>query len=63
MTQTYLEDTVLGPKAGGLYRRQNIVTGLVAGLLFGFIGWLIGQVLLQGSNWGSDMTVTTTGLG
>ena len=62
-TEVYLENTVLGPKAGGLYRHQNFGTGLISGIVFGFIGWLIGQELLQGSNWGSDMTVTVTCVG
>ena len=63
ITEHYVEDTVLGPKAGGLYRRQNFFVALVTGILGGFIGWVIGQELLQGSNWGTDMTTTTTGVG
>ena len=55
-----LEDTVLGPKAGGLYRHQNIWTGLGAGIVFTLIGWLVSHALLQGSNWGSDMVTTVT---
>ncbi len=56
----YLEDTNLGPKAGGLYRRQNIFTGLAVGIISGFIGWLVSHALLQSSNWGTDMVVTVT---
>ncbi len=55
-----LEDTPLGPEAGGLYRRQNIWTGLGFGVFLGFVAWLISHALLQGSNWGSDMVVTVT---
>ena len=55
-----LEDTPLPPKAGGLYRRQNMWVGLVAGIVLAFIGWLISHALLQGSNWGTDMVVTVT---
>ena len=56
----FLEDTELGPKAGGLYRYQNFGTGVIAGILLGFIGWLISHALLEGSNWGTDMVVTVT---
>ncbi|MEI8050824.1 MAG: cbb3-type cytochrome c oxidase subunit I [Actinomycetes bacterium] len=59
-TAPLLEDTVLGPKAGGFYRRQNIGTGMAAGIIIGFLGWLISHAFLQGSNWGSDMVVTVT---
>ncbi len=55
-----LEDTPIGPKAGGLYRHQNILTGLGLGIVAGFLGWLISHALLQGSNWGTDMVVTVT---
>jgi len=55
-----LEDTPLGPKAGGLYRRQNALVGLIAGVVLAAIGWVISHALLQGSNWGSDMVVTVT---
>jgi cytochrome c oxidase subunit 1 len=55
-----LEDTPLGAKAGGLYRRQNVFTGIVAGLLFGLIGYFISHAALEGSNWGSDMVTTVT---
>jgi len=63
-TAPLLEDTVLGPKAGRLYRHQNIVTGLIGGVVLAFIFWLIGHATLQDNpNWGSDMVVTVTGLG
>jgi cytochrome c oxidase subunit 1 len=55
-----LEDTPLGPRAGGLYRHQSILTGLVVGIVAGGAGWAISHALLQGSNWGSDMVVTVT---
>ena len=55
-----MEDTPLGARAGGLYRHQNFVTGLVVGILGGFVGWLISHATLQGSNWGTDMVVTVT---
>ena len=58
-----LEDTPLGPKAGGLYRHQNIFTGLASGIILGFVGWLLSHQFLQGSNWGSDMVVTVTMVG
>ena len=58
-----LEDTDLGQGAGGLYRRQNIFTGLGLGILLGFIGWLVSHATLQGSNWGTDMVVTCTMVG
>jgi cytochrome c oxidase subunit 1 len=58
-----LEDTPLGKGAGGLYRRQNIFTGLGLGILFGFIGWWLSHMWLQGSNWGTDMVVTVTMVG
>ena len=58
-----LEDTPIGPKAGGLYRHQNALTGLVTGVVLGFIGWLVSHALLQGSNWGTDMVVTVTMVG
>jgi len=59
-TAPLLEDTKLGPKAGGLYRHQNLGTGLAAGIILAFVGWLIAHATLQGSNWGSDMVVTVT---
>ncbi len=55
-----LEDTQLGPKAGGFYRHQNIFTGLAGGIGLGFVGWLVSHATLQGSNWGTDMVVTVT---
>jgi cytochrome c oxidase subunit I len=55
-----LENTPLGTKAGGLYRRQNLFTGIAAGLLLALIGYLISHAALEGSNWGSDMVVTVT---
>jgi cytochrome c oxidase subunit 1 len=58
-----VEDTPLGPKAGGLYRLQNIFTGLGFGIFLGFIGWLLSHAFLQGSNWGTDMVVTVTMVG
>ena len=58
-----LEDTKLGPRAGGLYRHQNIFTGLGLGILLGFVGWVLSHQFLQGSNWGSDMVVTVTMVG
>ena len=60
VTAPLLEDTTLGPKAGGLYRHQNILTGLGTGIVLGFIGWVVSHALLQGSNWGTDMVVTVT---
>ncbi|MGO8873574.1 MAG: cbb3-type cytochrome c oxidase subunit I [Acidimicrobiales bacterium] len=57
---TLLEDTPIGPRAGGLYRHQNFVTGLGLGILLGFVGWLVSHALVQGSNWGTDMVVTVT---
>jgi cytochrome c oxidase subunit I len=60
MSTALLEDTQLGPKAGGLYRHQNFAVGLVAGIVSGFVGWVISHALLQGSNWGTDMVVTVT---
>jgi cytochrome c oxidase subunit 1 len=62
-TPVLLEDTPLGPKAGGLYRHQNFVTALVAGVVLGFVGWIVSHALLQGSNWGTDMVVTVTMVG
>ncbi len=58
-----LEDTPIGPRAGGLYRHQNVLTGLIAGVVLGFIGWVVSHALLQGSNWGTDMVVTVTMVG
>ena len=58
-----LEDTKLGPKAGGFYRRQNIWTGLGFGIFLGFVAWVVSHATIQGSNWGSDMVVTCTMLG
>ena len=58
-----LEDTPLSTAAGGLYRRQNALTGLIAGIVLGFIGWFVSHKLLQGSNFGSDMVVTVTMVG
>ena len=55
-----LEDTPIGPRAGGFYRHQNFGTGLAAGIVLGFIGWLVSHALVQGSNWGTDMVVTIT---
>jgi cytochrome c oxidase subunit 1 len=55
-----LEDTPIGPRAGGFYRHQNFGTGLAAGVGLGFIGWLVSHALVQGSNWGTDMVVTIT---
>lgn len=55
-----LEDTKLEPKAGGFYRHQNFLTGLIVGILSGFVGWVVSLALLQGSNFGSDMVVTVT---
>ena len=59
-TAPLLEDTKLGPKAGGLYRHQNMATGLLVGIALAAIGWFIAHATLQGSNWGSDMVVTVT---
>ena len=59
-TAPLLEDTKLGPKAGGLYRHQNFGVALVIGILSGFIGWVVSHALLQNSNWGTDMVVTVT---
>ena len=43
---------------------QNALTGLIGGLVLGFIGWLVvPRRLLQGSNWGTDMVVTVTMVG
>ena len=58
-----LEDTPISNVAGGLYRRQNALTGLVGGIVLGFIGWIVSHQVLQGSNWGSDMVVTVTMVG
>ena len=55
--------TPIGPTAGGLYRKQNVYTGLVAGVLLGFIGWLVSHAVLADSNWGTDMIVTVTMVG
>jgi cytochrome c oxidase subunit 1 len=55
-----LEDTPITTAAGGLYRRQNALTGLIAGVVLGFIGWIVSHQFLQGSNFGSDMVVTVT---
>ncbi len=59
-TPILLEDTPLGPRAGGFYRRQNIWTGLAMGIVAGFVAYLISHSLLEGSNWGSDMVTTVT---
>src|SRR6202789_1207210 len=58
-----LEDTQISPSAGGFYRRQNVYTGIVAGVLLAFIAWLLTNWLLEGSNWGTDMVVTVTMIG
>ncbi len=58
-----IEDTPISPAAGGLYRRQNALTGLIAGIVLGFVGWIVSHQVLQGSNWGSDMVVTVTMVG
>jgi cytochrome c oxidase subunit 1 len=58
-----LEDTPLTKAAGGLYRHQNALTGLIGGIVLGFIGWFVAHQTLQGSNWGSDMVVTVTMVG
>ena len=58
-----LEDTPISTAAGGLYRRQNAWTGSSAGIVLGFIGWVVSHKVLQGSNWGSDMVVTVTMVG
>jgi cytochrome c oxidase subunit 1 len=58
-----LEDTPISNVAGGLYRRQNALTGLIGGIVLGFIGWVVSHQVLQGSNWGSDMVVTVTMVG
>jgi len=55
-----LEDTALGPQAGGLYRRQNLITGLLCGVVLAVLGWLLSHALVQGSHWGTDMVVTVT---
>ena len=60
MSTALLEDTKLGPKAGGLYRHQNFGVALVTGIVGAFIGWIVSHALLQGSNWGTDMVVTVT---
>jgi cytochrome c oxidase subunit 1 len=58
-----LEDTPISSSAGGLYRHQNALTGLIAGIVLGFVGWVVSHQVLQGSNWGSDMVVTVTMVG
>jgi cytochrome c oxidase subunit 1 len=56
-----LEDTILEPKAGGLYRHQHAGTGLLVGIALGFIGWLLSTSFLQSNeSFGSDMTTTVT---
>ena len=42
-----LEDTPIGPTAGGLYRRQNVWTGLAAGIFLGFVAYLISHATLE----------------
>ena len=58
-----LEDTPIGPTAGGLYRRQNVWTGLAAGIFLGFVAYLISHATLNDSNWATDMVVTVTMVG
>ncbi|HXW32402.1 MAG TPA: cbb3-type cytochrome c oxidase subunit I, partial [Acidimicrobiales bacterium] len=55
-----LEATPLGPRAGGLYRHQNLLTAVVCGAVATVVGWAVSHALLQGSNWGTDMVVTVT---
>ncbi len=60
-TQPLLEDTVLGPTAGRLYRRQSFATGVGLGILLAAIGWAIAVNTIQANeNFGSDMTVAVT---
>ena len=59
-----LEDTKLGPKAGGLYRHQNALTAVLTGIALGAVGWLIGHSVLQSNPfYGSDLTLTVTLVG
>ncbi|HXX90373.1 MAG TPA: cbb3-type cytochrome c oxidase subunit I [Acidimicrobiales bacterium] len=60
VTPHLLEDTPLPPSAGGIYRRQNLLTALVTGVGLAFVGWLVSHAVLQGSHWGTDMVVTVT---
>ncbi|HMK63792.1 MAG TPA: cbb3-type cytochrome c oxidase subunit I [Acidimicrobiales bacterium] len=59
-TAERIESTPLSARAGGLYRRQNLVTALVCGVALAAVGWAVSHSLLQGSNWGTDMVVTVT---
>jgi len=59
-TAPLLEDTKLEPKAGGFYRHQNFLTGLITGIISAVVFWAIAHATIQGSNWGSDMVVTVT---
>ena len=58
-----LEDTPLGPAAGGLYRHQSALTGLAAGVVVGFLGWAAAHELVQAGSWGTDRVVAVTMVG
>jgi cytochrome c oxidase subunit 1 len=48
------------PTGGGVMRRLNVVTALVAGVVLGFIGWFVAHLLWQDGDHGSDQVVLVT---
>ncbi|HBW21059.1 MAG TPA: hypothetical protein DEH11_19635, partial [Actinobacteria bacterium] len=48
------------PAAGGIMRRLNVVTGLLAGLVLAGIGWAISHATLQNGTYGSDQVTCIT---
>ncbi|MGA3154138.1 MAG: cbb3-type cytochrome c oxidase subunit I [Streptosporangiaceae bacterium] len=48
------------PAVGGIMRRLNVVTGLLAGLVLAGIGWAISHATLQNGTYGSDQVTCIT---
>lgn len=60
MAETMTATTSAAPAPGGIMRRLNIVTGVVAGVILGAIGWAVSHSLLQSDAYGSDQVACIT---
>jgi cytochrome c oxidase subunit I len=58
MADTVTADAPAAP--GGIMRRLNILTGLLAGLVFMGVGWAIAHALLENGPYGSDQVICVT---
>ncbi|MEA2550328.1 MAG: cytochrome c oxidase subunit [Actinomycetota bacterium] len=42
------------PDGGGIMRRLNVLTGIVIGAMFAYVGWLIAHTVIKNANFGND---------